>query len=141
MTGQDGDLGAVAAEEFRDFEALRAVAREQRGCIDGEDMEGLNRSLARARGLMERIELRQRRHPGCREALRGGEGGWDGRREQLGRLIAEIDALRRDNEAALTHWRERIRVQLGQVGKGTRGAGRGYGRRSVSGPRLLDGVR
>ena len=52
MTGQDGDGGAVAAEEFRDFEALRAVAREQRGCIEGEDMEGKGNQLIKAQDIV-----------------------------------------------------------------------------------------
>ena len=135
------DPSAAAAEEYRDFEALRAVALEQGRCIAAEDMEGLNRSLARFRSLKNRIELRQRRLPDFRRALRDGEGDWAARREGLNRLLGEIDSLRRTNEGALKRWRERTRVQLSQVGKGAQGVGRGYGRRAMAGPRLLDGVR
>jgi len=137
----DMDIEAAAAEEYRDFEALKGVALEQQRCIEEEDMDGLNRSLTQARGLMERIELRQRRVPGFRQALRDGRDEWASRRKGLQRLLAEIDGLRRVNEGALTRWRERTRVQLAQVGKGGRSVGRGYGRRAISGPRLLDGVR
>ena len=76
-----------------------------------------------------------------RQALRQAEGDWAERQAGLGRLIAEIDGLRRTNEAALRQWRDRTRTQLSQVGKGSSRPGRGYGKKAAAGPRLLDGVR
>ena len=123
------------AQDRADYHAMYQLGLEQRACIAREDLEGLGSSCQRLRRLMDRIRLRQVGRPAVGdgpEELR--------RREELRRLIAEIQELRRDNEAAAQGLLERTREELRQFQQGRRSL-RGYQAAKASEARFIDRVR
>lgn len=122
-------------QDCADYHAMYRLGLEQRDYIAREDLEGLGSSFQRLRRLMDRIRLRQVGRPAAGDApeeLR--------RREELRRIIAEIQELRRDNEAAVQGLLERTREDLRQFQRGRRSL-RGYQAAKASEARFIDRVR
>ncbi|MBI2504126.1 MAG: hypothetical protein HYW07_12955 [Candidatus Latescibacteria bacterium] len=127
------------AEHFRqdcaDYRAMYQLGLEQRDCIAREDLEGLGNSFRRLRRLMDRIRLRQAGRPAA-----GNSPEEEGQREELRRVIAELQELRRGNEAAVQGLLSRTREELRQFQQGRRSL-RGYQTTRPSEARFFDGVR
>lgn len=128
-----------SAELFRqdcaDYQAMYQLGLEQREYIAREDLEGLNSSFQCLRRLMDRIRRRQEGRPAAGntpEELR--------RREELRRLVAELQELRRHNEAAVQGLLGRTREELRQFQQGWRSL-RGYQKTGPAEARFVDRVR
>ena len=127
------------AEFFRqdhaDYQAMYQLGLEQRDCIAREDLDGLGSSFQRLRRLMDRIRLRQEGRPAAGntpEELH--------QREELRRVIAELQELRRNNEVAAQGLLSRTREELRQFQQGRRSL-RGYQTTGPSEARFIDRVR
>ena len=105
------------------------------GLCPREDLEGLGSSFQRLRRLMDRIRRRQEGRPAAASTpleLR--------RREELRRLIAQLQELRRHNETAVQGLLARTREELRQSQQGRRSL-RGYQATGPSEARFIDRVR
>ncbi len=122
-------------QELADFEAMYQLGLEQRDCIAREDLEGLGASFQRTRRLMDRIRLRQEHRPAL-----GTTPEVEGQRNELRRLVGQLQELRRDNEAAVQQLLARTRDDLRQFQQSRR-ALRGYQQAGLSEARFIDRVR
>jgi hypothetical protein len=132
-------LEDVLDRQYEDYRSMYQMGLEQRSCIAGEDLAGLDASLGRMHPLMDRIRLRQAQ---C-DALfpRGGVPDAVARkREALRLIVVELQELRRVNERAVRRLLERTREELRQVQQGRR-AVRGYRQRPSEPARFYDGTR
>jgi hypothetical protein len=122
-------------QDLSDYQAMYQLGLEQRDCIAREDLEGLGSACQRQRRLMDRIRLRQEGRPASgssAEELR--------QREELRRLIAQVQELRRGNEEAVQALLGRTREELRQFQQGRRSL-RGYRRTGPAEARFVDRVR
>lgn len=132
-------VAQVIDRQYEAYKSMYQVGLEQRSCIAGEDLAGLDDSFARLHRLMDRIRLRQAELdelcPGGSFPAELGE-----RRQALRLIVLELQDLRRVNEKALRGLLDRAREDLKQVQQGRR-AVRGYGLAQVHQARFFDGTR
>ncbi|MEW6749553.1 MAG: hypothetical protein AB1505_01065 [Candidatus Latescibacterota bacterium] len=123
-------------QQLEDYQALHALAVEQRACLEGEDLSQLQQVFARAHRLMERIGSRQGRLGGMDRT----EGAVQERLARLRQAIEEVEAARQAGEGTARRMLARTRDELHRLGRGQRAA-RGYQAAPVARARLYDGVR
>ena len=131
-----GTLADHYQQDYADYRAMYQVGLEQRDCIAREDLEGLSVSIQRLRRLMDRINLRQAGRPAAGSPSPEEER----QREELRRLLGELQELRRDNEAAVQQLLARTREEMRQYQQRRR-AIRGYRVNAPEEARFFDGVR
>ena len=122
-------------QDRADYQAMYQLGLEQRDFIAREDLEGLGNTFQRMRRLMDRLRVRQLKRPAPGEAPEQVR-----QREELRRLIAELQVLRRDNEEAVQGLLEQTREKLRLSQQGRKSL-RGYQNTKPSDARFIDRVR
>jgi hypothetical protein len=136
--GKAARLEEVFDRQYEDYRSMYQLGLEQRSCIAGEDLAGLDASFGRMHRVMDRIRLRQ---TDLDELCSGGvPAGVAERREALRTIVVELQELRRVNERAVRQLQGRTREELKQVQQGRRAA-RGYRHSKVEQARFFDGTR
>ena len=118
------------------YRSMYEVGREQRHCIECEDLPSLEAAFADMQALMDQVRLRQRQLPD----LRAGGPEVVRRVATMQNLINEIEDQRRHAQEGAERLLAQARAEMRQMGKGRR-AHRGYQAVSSGQSRLFDGTR
>lgn len=120
------------------YGAMLELGREQRVCIENEDLPSLEVAFRGMHEAMVEIQLRQAEMPDLTDGERL-DRELAGSRDSVGKVILEIEEVRRLNESALVLLLERTRRELNTLGQGRR-ATQGYKHAHVGESRFLDSI-
>lgn len=127
---------AILDQQCGDYRAMYQISLEQRGCIEREDVAGLEASFVRLHRLMDQIRLLQEALP----ALERSNPQVEQRCEKLRGLIVDLQEMRQFNQSAAERLLKRTRAEIRQFNQGQR-AVQGYQSAQVVQARLFDGTR
>lgn len=123
-----------------DYQAMYREGLQQRDCLRNDDLPGLNTATQRMRGLMDRVQLRQRELPPDLTKLERSQPAVAERTESMRQLIHAILEVREQSESAAQALLDNTQDELRSFDTGRR-ATRQYQPTRVNEARFIDGRR